>query len=311
MPKILMPTPLRPFAGEPRAVEVDGPTVGDALEASPPPRGAAQAPLRRRGEAAHLRQRLHERRGRPLPRKRGDAGLRGDALSIIPSIAGGSPTAAKRPRDCRALRRGDPALQPAPDHAGGRHGRAAEAEGRARARDRRRRPGLAARRSTSRRPASARIGLVDFDVVDDSNLQRQILTARRTSGARSSSPRRERLAGAQPARARRAARGRGSRRRTRSRSSGTTTSSSTAPTTSRRATSSTTPACCSASRTSTARSSASRGRRRSSGRDGARATAASIPSRRRRAWCRPAPRAACSACCRASSARSRRPRRSS
>ena len=33
-----------------------------------------------------------------------------------------------------------------------------------------------------------------------------------------------------------------------------------------------------------------------------RATAASIPSRRRPAWCRAAPRAACSACCRASSA---------
>ena len=42
-----------------------------------------------------------------------------------------------------------------------------------------------------------------------------------------------------------------------------------------------------------------------------RATAACIPSRRRPAWCRAAPRAACWACCRASSARSRRPRRSS
>ena len=41
------------------------------------------------------------------------------------------------------------------------------------------------------------------------------------------------------------------------------------------------------------------------------ATAASTPSRRRRAWCRPAPRAACSACCARRSARSRSTRRSS
>ena len=47
------------------------------------------------------------------------------------------------------------------------------------------------------------------------------------------------------------------------------------------------------------------------GAEAARATAACIPSRRRRAWCRVAPRAACSACCRASSGPSRRPRRSS
>ena len=82
----------------------------------------------------------------------------------------------------------------------------------------------------------------------------------------------------------------------------TTTSSSTAPTTSRPAISSTTPACCSASRTSTAASSASTGRRRCSRPRAARATAASTRSRRRRGWCRAAPKAACSACCPASSA---------
>ena len=43
----------------------------------------------------------------------------------------------------------------------------------------------------------------------------------------------------------------------------------------------------------------------------ARATAASTPSRRRRAWCRAAPRAACWACCARASARSRSTRRSS
>ena len=41
------------------------------------------------------------------------------------------------------------------------------------------------------------------------------------------------------------------------------------------------------------------------------ATAACIPNRLRRAWCPRAPKAACWACCRESSARFRRPRRSS
>ena len=66
-----------------------------------------------------------------------------------------------------------------------------------------------------------------------------------------------------------------------------------------------------ASRTPTAASSASKGRRRSSRPRTARATAACIRSRRRPGSCRAAPRAACSACCPASSASSRRPRRSS
>ena len=47
------------------------------------------------------------------------------------------------------------------------------------------------------------------------------------------------------------------------------------------------------------------------GRRRARATAASTPSRRRRAWCPAAPRAACWACCARASARSRSTRRSS
>ena len=72
---------------------------------------------------------------------------------------------------------------------------------------------------------------------------------------------------------------------------------------------STTPARCWTSRTSTARSSASRARPPFSGPRKGRAIAAFFPSRRSRARCRVARRAACSACCRAWSARSRRPRR--
>jgi adenylyltransferase/sulfurtransferase len=68
---------------------------------------------------------------------------------------------------------------------------------------------------------------------------------------------------------------------------------------------------CSGSRTFTARSSASRDRPASSAFPTDRATAASIRSRRPPASCRPAPRAESWACSRESSARSRRPRRSS
>ena len=126
-------------------------------------------------------------------------------------------------------------------------------------------------------------------------------TARATSAGRSWTRPRDRLARPQPARRGRAARGAADSARTRWSCSRTTTSSSTARTTSRPATWSTTPACCSASRTSTARSSASRGRSSvfCDARTG-RATAACSPSRRRRAWCRAAPRAACWACCRGS-----------
>ena len=66
-----------------------------------------------------------------------------------------------------------------------------------------------------------------------------------------------------------------------------------------------------ASRMCMARFSASRDRSPYSAIRAALATAASIPNRLRRAWCLRAPKAACSACCRESSARFRRPRRSS
>ena len=102
------------------------------------------------------------------------------------------------------------------------------------------------------------LGLVDFDVVDFSNLQRQILHGTPDVGRSKLASARDRLQRAQPGSRRSTRTRRRSRRRTRSSCSSRTTSSSTAPTTSRRAISSTTRACCSASRTSTAASSASR-----------------------------------------------------
>ncbi len=144
------------------------------------------------------------------------------------------------------------------------------------------------------------LGIVDYDVVDASNLQRQVLYGTRDVGRPKVEVARERILALNPdvkvEAARRAAR----RPRMRWRSSPTTTWSWTAPTTSRPATSRTTPACCSASRTCTARSSASKARRRSSMRVAVPATAVSIPNRRRPDRCPRAPRAACSACSRAS-----------
>ena len=60
--------------------------------------------------------------------------------------------------------------------------------------------------------------------------------------------------------------------------------------------------------TCTVRSSVSKARRACFGPNAARVTAAFIPNRLRRALCRPVPKAACSACCRALSERSRRTR---
>ena len=92
MPKFLLPTPLRPYAGGAATVEVAGRTVGGAL-----------ASLVGRHEG--LRKHLYDEAGRLRSfiniykndedvrylEKDGTPVSDGDALSIIPSIAGGSP----------------------------------------------------------------------------------------------------------------------------------------------------------------------------------------------------------------------------
>ena len=75
----------------------------------------------------------------------------------------------------RAHRRAARALLAPPAHPRDRPRGPAEAARRQGAAARRRRPRLARPRSTSRRPASARSGIVDDDVVDLSNLQRQVI----------------------------------------------------------------------------------------------------------------------------------------
>ena len=85
------PRRLRPYADGAASVDVAGATVADALaELVVAPPAAPQAPLRRRREGALLRQRLQERRGRPLPREGGNAALRGRLALDRPVDRGGA-----------------------------------------------------------------------------------------------------------------------------------------------------------------------------------------------------------------------------
>ena len=301
--KILIPTPLRPFTGKQDAVEVDGATIGELL---------ANLTTKYAGLKPHLYNEqgklrsfvnvyLNDEDIRYLEKEK-TAVKPGDTISIIPSVGGWQVNG--------SLERRSQALQPASHHAGGGRRRAGEAQEGQRALHRRGRPRLAGgavsgrgrRRHDRHRRFRRRRFQQPAAAGDSRHVRRRTLEARVGEGS---------AARAEPAHQRSRRTRRRCRRRTRSICSSRTTSSSTAPTIFRRAISPTTRACCSASRTRTAASSGSKGRRRCSRPRTGRAIAACIRSRRRRAWCRAAPKAACSACCRASSARFRRPKRSS
>ena len=150
-----------------------------------------------------------------------------------------------------------------------------------------------------------KIGIVDFDTVDYSNLQRQILHTDADVGRPKAQSAKETLHGINP-NCEVVIHNTRITSKTHSTSSGLTTSSWTARTISQRAISPTTPACCSKSRMSMVRFSGSRARPACLRRISAdRVTVVFIPNRRRPAWCRVARKAACSACCPASSAASR------
>ena len=133
---IQIPTPLRRFTGEQGEVQVEGAHGRRGAAGSHPAHPALQRHLyHRRRRPAQLRQPLPQRRGRAPPPARRHPGRRRRHAVDHPVDRRG------RRGHCRyRARRGaagavagrDPPLQPAPDHARGRHGRAAQAQGGAR-----------------------------------------------------------------------------------------------------------------------------------------------------------------------------------
>ena len=173
MPKIALPTPLRPYAGGRDAVEATGRTVGEALQDLT----VQHPPLQRHlfDEAGRLRSFVNVYKGEEDVRfLDGPATPLGedDTLWIVPSIAGGAPTTeetlpALSHDEIRRYSRH--LIIPEVGLAGQRKLKAARVlcvgAG-----------GLGSPLSLYLAAAGVgTLGIVDFDVVDDSNLQRQIL----------------------------------------------------------------------------------------------------------------------------------------
>ena len=198
MPVILLPTPLRPYAGGASSVEVGGSTVGDALESLL----ERHEGLRRHlfDDAGKLRSFVNIYRNDEDVRylqKEATAVSDGDALSIIPSIAGGvaAPPAAAdgvtlSNEEIRRYSRH--LIMPEVGMEGQKKLKAARvlAIGTG---------GLGSPLALYLAAAGVgTIGLVDYDVVDDSNLHRQILFGSADVGRPKLEAAEERLRGVNP-----------------------------------------------------------------------------------------------------------------
>ena len=314
---IHIPTPLRPFTDKRESVEVNGATVGELL-----------ADLTKRYDG--LRKHLYADDGRlrnfvnvylndediRYLQKEATPVKAGDSLSIVPSVAGGAPTSAEatvaRPTNAADVelnadeikRYSRHLIMPEVGVDGQKKLKAGSVlcigAG-----------GLGSPAAMYMAAAGVgRIGIVDFDVVDFSNLQRQLLHGTSSVGKSKLVSAQERLHDLNP--------------HIEIETYETTVTSDNAldlfknydvildgtdnfPTRYL-----VNDACVlTGKRTPTAASSASKGRPRCSARRTDRAIAASTQSRRHLDWCRAAPRAGCSACCVRRSGRSRSPRRSS
>ncbi len=188
--RIMIPTPLRPFAGKQEFVEVEGQTVGDALQ------GLV-------GQYGDLRRHLYNEDGRlrsfvniyvndedirHLDREQTSLKA-GDTISIVPSVAGGSGAAVDAPELSREeiQRYSRHLIMPEVGIDGQRKLKAARVlcvgAG-----------GLGAPAAMYLAAAGVgTLGLVDFDVVDASNLHRQVIYGTPDVGKRKLEAARDRL----------------------------------------------------------------------------------------------------------------------
>ncbi len=193
--RILIPTPLRPFAGKQEFVEVEGRTVGDALQ-------------RLVGQYGDLRRHLYNEDGRlrsfvniyvndedirHLDREQ-TALSAGDTISIVPSVAGGSGAAVDAPELTReeVQRYSRHLIMPEVGVDGQRKLKAARVlcvgAG-----------GLGAPAAMYLAAAGVgTLGLVDFDAVDASNLHRQVIYDTTDVGKRKLEAARDRLTAMNP-----------------------------------------------------------------------------------------------------------------
>jgi molybdopterin converting factor small subunit len=182
--------PARQFAAKQATVTVAAATVGEALDelTSTHPELKKHLYSEEGKLRAFVNVYLNDEDIRYLSDKENTAVKDSDSLSIIPSIAGGSKEdehgdTYRSTRDGIAVaqQRRNRALLPPPDFARGRHGGAAETQSGQGALRGHRRPGFALGLLPCR-GGRGTLGLVDFDVVDSSNLQRQIIHSTKDVG---------------------------------------------------------------------------------------------------------------------------------